>query len=86
MKIGVGDLPLVCTCFGKLGSLVAHFFGVLVVLVECGVVHVSLSLVNPRVLISFVVTEHGLARLFRVEWNKRWGQVPPVNLEKNYTS
>jgi hypothetical protein len=44
------------------------------------------SLVNPRVLLSTVVSELGPARLFRVEWNKRWGLVPPINLEKKLSS
>jgi hypothetical protein len=67
IKIGVGDLPLVCTCSDKLGSLVAHFFGVLEVLLDYGVICFSLSLANLYVLLSFIVIEHGLVRLFQEE-------------------
>jgi hypothetical protein len=40
MKIGVGDLPSSQHLSGKLGSLAAHLFCILVVLFDCGFVRV----------------------------------------------
>jgi hypothetical protein len=58
MKIGVGDLPSSQHLSGKLGSLAAHLFCILVVLFDCGFVRGHFVTYFCVFSISFVVIEH----------------------------
>jgi hypothetical protein len=44
----------------------------------------SLPLVNPRVLLPYVVTDYGPARVLSSGMQQVVGIIPPVNIEKNY--
>jgi hypothetical protein len=83
MKTTDAELPSSQHTSSKLGSLVVYLLCFCRLGFFCGVVlgHMcSLSLVNPCVLPSYVVTEHGPARVLSSGMQQAVGIIPPVNL------